>query len=157
MIKYRNLLLIFAVFFLSSRFLIAAEFSYEDIKSRSFDTPSKAFQVCFTKSFNSIKEDKLKRVKFFSSLKDICNSQNLNDKKYVVKSCIINGYLVELKFANKTQDIDQSVEYAKAQIIDDCDNYLREVIPKLTKNEKTELNSLITQATTLAKQKKWIQ
>ncbi|MDR2008850.1 MAG: hypothetical protein LBQ34_07785, partial [Alphaproteobacteria bacterium] len=144
----KNFLIILLCLSATTRLLAFDVLSYKDIFSNSFDRPSPEFQVCFSKNFESIKADKSERIKFFTDLKNICNPKTLDDKKYIIKSCIINGYLMELKAANKNHNLQDSIEYAQAQIIDDCKEFLSEIIPQLSDLEKNELNALIPKTTT---------
>ncbi|MCL2566624.1 MAG: hypothetical protein FWE18_00820 [Alphaproteobacteria bacterium] len=155
--KLHKNLLIILLLLLSQQLFAADVLSYKDIASSNFDRPGIDFQICFNNNFEKIKENQAQRIKFFKNLKSLCNPKNINDKKYIIKSCIVNGYLMELKNANKSHNLEESIEYAQAQIITDCDSYLHEVIPKLSEAEKKELNALISKATLLSKQKSWIK
>ena len=131
--------------------------SYDDIKSKNFDSPSKEFKQYFEKNFDKVKNNKSARTKFFKNLPNDYKNQTIQDKKYVLKSCLVNGYLDELEELNKTHNLEDTIEIAQAQIITDCDNYVREISKKLTVQEKKDLILLIKDVTTWAKYKKLIK
>lgn len=134
-----------------------AEVSYDDIKSKSFDSPAKEFKAYFKENFGNVKDNKESRTLFFKSLEEKYPYQSIQDKKYVLKSCLVNGYLEELKEINKNHNLEDAIEYAQAQIITDCENYIRELSPKLSAQAKKDLIMLIRDVTTWAKYKKLIK
>lgn len=148
----------FLITFLVTGVLFAnSHVSYSDIKSKSFDSPSKEFRIYFEENFDKVKNNKNLRTKFFKNLPNNYKNQTIQDKKYVMKSCLVNGYLDELEEFNKNHNLEDTIEYAQAQIITDCDNYIREISPKLKAEEKKELILLIRDVTTWAKYKKLIK
>ncbi len=132
-------------------------FSYDDIKSKSFDSPTAEFRSYFKINFDKVKNNKLARTKFFNDLPKNYKNQTLQDKKYVLKSCIVNGYLIELREFNKKHSLEETVELAQAQLITDCENYIEELAPTLEDQEKKDLIILIMDVTTWAKYKKFIK